>query len=364
VAIGANAEATNARAVAVGVNSDAIFDSSMAFGFGAQAKATNTIVIGRDAGSTNGTFGSGSITMGFNANGGTSNIGQNSVAIGTDVNAVGNRATAIGYDHSNTQGDSVTFGWGDATFRLAESATSYANGTGAFVFGGTTETNSSVSADFQSTTRVPKMPVLTTVQKEALTDTAGLVVFDSDTGALEYNDGSDWNSTGASVYLTSELTGEASSTIGQFTKASDASSTANPSAKALTSSGSPGMNNGGTMGYLVPESGLSIDQVTIKFAGAAVGTGTVGTPTVRVRFFRQNYSTRTQIGSDLDITISTTGVGIFNNTSGNAFQSVTDSSVSIAVSQGDLIGWEFVNQSGTNDGINALSRISLMVKLA
>jgi hypothetical protein len=178
--------------------------------------------------------------------------------------------------------------------------------------------------------------------------------------ALEYADPVAANQ---AIYLYASLAGFASSTVGLLTKASDIGSTANPSGKAITSAGDPGLNNGGSIGYLVPESGLEIKEITIKLAGAAVSTSTVGTPILKIRIFRQNYSTRTQLGSDITITISPTGVGTFNNTSGDAFQTASSSALSISVNKGDSIGWEFLNVPGDGN-INAVSRLITILKLA
>lgn len=173
-----------------------------------------------------------------------------------------------------------------------------------------------------------------------------------------------WASATSVQYLQFSMLGEASSTLGLFTKASDiAAPTGNPSGAPTTSSGNPGINNGTVDPYLVPAAG-TITEIRIKFAGAGVSTGTVGTPTVRLRIYRVDYSTRTQLGTDIDITISATGVGTFNNSSGDAFQTAVSSALSIAVSAGDLIGLEFINQSGTNDGINSIRRLFATVKIA
>ena len=164
------------------------------------------------------------------------------------------------------------------------------------------------------------------------------------------------------IYFHAELAGQAVNTIGQFAKASDIASTANPSGKALTSAAAPGLNTGGTVGYYVPFDG-TIEELALKFAAAAVGTGTVGTPTLRIRFYRQNYSTRTQIGADVDISVNTTGIGINDVLTGDGFQFVEATDLAIPVSKGDLISWEFVNQAASNNGINSVSRLASTVKV-
>jgi hypothetical protein len=63
-------------------------------------------------------------------------------------------------------------------------------------------------------------------------------------------------------------------------------------------------------------------------------------------------SSRVQI-AEVDIALSDlTNVGIWNNASANAFQSVESGALSVAVAAGDLIGWEFVNVSA-DDYVNA-----------
>jgi len=158
------------------------------------------------------------------------------------------------------------------------------------------------------------------------------------------------------------LMGQASSTTGYFTKASDAGSTANPSGKETTS----GVNdyvNGGVDPHIVHSAATSA-LLRIVIAGGAVSTGTVGTPVIKFRLYKTNYTGRTQIGTDFDITLSATGIGTFNNVAGNAFQTAISSAVAVAISAGDLIGIEFVNVSGSNNAINAISRCNAVLILS
>jgi len=168
---------------------------------------------------------------------------------------------------------------------------------------------------------------------------------------------------GGASYLQFSLTGAANSTIGILSIVGDiANQTNNPSGVPSTSSGNPGYNNGSILPHLVHED-KTITEVRIRIGGAGVGTGTVGTPTVRLRFYRINYSSRTQIGSDVDVVISATGIGIFGNSSGDGSQTAVITGLSIALSAGDLLGCEFVNQPSTNNGINAISRLYVIAKL-
>lgn len=157
------------------------------------------------------------------------------------------------------------------------------------------------------------------------------------------------------------LTGTASATTGFLTKASDSGLVANPSGKPTTYVYDPGIQNGACDGYTILNS-CTITKIRIVIAGAAVSTGTVGTPTLRLQIYKNNYSTRTQLGSDQDITLSATGIGTFNNVSGNAFQTAAVTGLSISVSAGDNIGIEFANQSGTNDGINAVRHLFVVLE--
>lgn len=153
------------------------------------------------------------------------------------------------------------------------------------------------------------------------------------------------------------LPGNASSTIGQLSKAN--SNTSNPGGlKSTTSSGNPGINNGGPDPILVTQSG-TIDVAELKVAHAATSVGTFTNPsTAQFDVYRVDYSTRTKIGQiDFDITSG----GVFNNLGGNNYGGYS-ATPSISVSAGDLIGIEFNNNSGAGN-INALGGIWLSVEV-
>lgn len=166
-------------------------------------------------------------------------------------------------------------------------------------------------------------------------------------------------STGGTVVTRYQLsyTGQANSTTQGLFKASiNSTGLANTPS---TSSGSPGFENGGSDPVIIPAA-CTLTRVRIKFAQAAVSTGTVGTPTVRMTVYRVDNGSRTNLGN-VDITISATGVQTFNNLGVTSPQTAESSLQSISLSAGDLIGLEFTNQSGTNDGINALGRIFAVI---
>jgi len=148
---------------------------------------------------------------------------------------------------------------------------------------------------------------------------------------------------------------DVSGTIGAMYKTpiANINSCAATSAQCITSTGDS-YTNGGVDPFLAPVAG-SLDRIRIKLAGAAVSTGTVGTPVVKIGVFREDYSTRTSLGV-IFVPIGTSGVGTFSNTSADAFQTVLHDMSDIAVSAGDLVGWEFINAAG-NDSIAAIRRL-------
>ena len=150
------------------------------------------------------------------------------------------------------------------------------------------------------------------------------------------------------------LPGNASSTIGQLSKGNE--TTGNPGGhKSSTSSGDPGINNGGPDPIKIGAAG-TIDAAYLTVAHAAVSTGTFTSPaTATFDVYRVDYSTRTLLGT---ITFNLTDADVFNNLGSDRFAAYS-ASPSIAVAEGDLIGVEFRNQSGGNSLINSLGGIFL-----
>ena len=167
---------------------------------------------------------------------------------------------------------------------------------------------------------------------------------------------------GGAQYPRFSLTGSASSTTGLLSLTSDGGSTSNPSGKPSTTP-FDSFTNGAIDPYQIFSAG-TLTSIRITIAGAGVDAGSVGaSPTLRLRVYKNNYNTRTQLGSDIDIVLSPTGVGTFNNASGNAFQTAISSALSIALSAGDLIGVEFVNQSGSSNGISSVRVLMVTMKI-
>jgi len=103
----------------------------------------------------------------------------------------------IGYNTTNITNNtqnSIGFGWNSSTpdILFAKTNTSYLNGSGATVIGGTTETNSNVGLDLQSTTRVFKTNNLTSTEETNLTGTAGMIIFNTTTNKFRGYDGTAW----------------------------------------------------------------------------------------------------------------------------------------------------------------------------
>ncbi len=63
---------------------------------------------------------------------------------------------------------------------------------GSIIIGGTNVTNSSVALEINSTTQAFVLPRMTTVQKNALTATVGMMVYDTTAGAVSTYNGSIW----------------------------------------------------------------------------------------------------------------------------------------------------------------------------
>jgi hypothetical protein len=81
----------------------------------------------------------------------------------------------------------AAIGFGTSKMTLSNSGT--------LILGNTTSTAPAL-IDLQSTTKGLKFPVMTTTQKNAITATAGLVVYDSNLNKLSANNGTSWGSVG------------------------------------------------------------------------------------------------------------------------------------------------------------------------
>lgn len=159
------------------------------------------------------------------------------------------------------------------------------------------------------------------------------------------------------VYLQAEMLGQANSTPGFFTKA--ALNQNNPSGIAITDPSNI-LANGQVAPFMWGRS-FNIEHITLACAGAAVAQGTVGsTPYVKIDFYRENVSDRTFIATrNVPVVAGAAGIGINNNpaTASTIIYFGLDLSGSpIAWNALEMLGWQFTNQSGDNEQINAISR--------
>lgn len=186
--------------------------------------------------------------------------------------------------------------------------------------------------------------------------TAGQVLQTNGAGADPSWVDASGGSSSTKLYLHLGMPNQANSTLGYFSVAN------NNAANAVlntTFAGSPGINNGGVFPIAMPD--CTLNRAAITFAQAAVSTGTQDpTKTLRIAMYKANYSTRTLL-TNLDFQVTTT-VGIFNNLGVSSFtEGLELTGIGQAVSFGELIGFEFVNQSGTGN-INGLGRAFLMLE--
>jgi len=162
---------------------------------------------------------------------------------------------------------------------------------------------------------------------------------------------------GGGVYYQFAGNGPASSTIGPMGKAS-ANNAIPISPFATTSSGNPGINNGSIDPYPVLAAQTVTDAVLIVAHAATAGALFTNPSTCRIDLYSAGYSARTLRGT---INFSVTAGGIFNNLGGNNFGIYTLTGLAVALSQGDMLGAEFVNLGGAAQ-INALANFYLALK--
>jgi len=152
--------------------------------------------------------------------------------------------------------------------------------------------------------------------------------------------------------------GSASSTYGIFGKDNNVYTL--PTTDPYTA----GISSGDNDPYIVHEAS-TVKSIRITFSGAATGLGSVGSsPVIRIQLYKLGFSTRTLLDT-YDITISNSGVGTWNDSSGNAFQTAALTGLSTSLSAGDLIGIQFTNLSSNNNQINSLSNafVSLLTTI-
>lgn len=198
------------------------------------------------------------------------------------------------------------------------------------------------------------------VSKKQLIPANIIPVFDVDGKMI--SSGIPVGSGGTSILmLPFSFTGSVSSTTGLLYKSS-----INNTGSGNTPTTTPfslGINNGGNDPYLITKNSL-LKRLYLTIAGGGVGTGVIGSPLyARFRLFEIQYNTRVQIGADIDIQISTTGIGTFNNNSNDAFQHAQSVVLDYPILAGRLIGIEFVNVSGNNNYLNSIRGIFLNAEI-
>jgi len=151
------------------------------------------------------------------------------------------------------------------------------------------------------------------------------------------------------------MMGQASSASGYLSKG--ASSNANPSGLFATSTPFNQFVNGNVDPYKIGTNGI-VEEISLTIAAGAVSTGTVD-PDVKIRMsvYRVDGTSETNLG-DVDLPLDDTKIGVFNNLGGTTnTQATTVTGLSIAVSDGDMIGLRFSSITGDNEFLSSISRI-------
>jgi hypothetical protein len=162
---------------------------------------------------------------------------------------------------------------------------------------------------------------------------------------------------GAGFYYPFVGNGPASSTIGPMGKAS-ANNAIPISPFPTTSSGNPGINNGSIDPYPILQAQTVTDAVLVVAHAATGGAVFTNPSTCRIDLYSGAYSARTLRGT---LNFSVTSGGVFNNLGGNNFGIYKLTGLAVALSQGDMLGAEFVNLGGAAQ-INALANFHLGLK--
>jgi hypothetical protein len=143
---------------------------------------------------------------------------------------------------------------------------------------------------------------------------------------------------------------QAQATLGKFSKAARSN---NNEMLYTTDQANPGIQNGQCDPYICP-SAMTITSITITLASIAVQQATVGAGPVimRIDVYRNNFSTRTLLGT-ISVPIDRTKCGVNNGLGLDCFQTITVTGLAIALAQGDAWGIEFLNVNTNNNCINS-----------
>jgi len=165
------------------------------------------------------------------------------------------------------------------------------------------------------------------------------------------------SSSGSSPFLElirTSMIGQASNTQGYF---SIQGGNANPFGLPVTRNQS--YKDGSLCPVQMPY-GWELSGVSTTFSGVAVQQSSVGSdPKFRLDFYKHASTSRTLIGT-VYVPVDPAKCSIFNNLGNDQFQTTgLTGPQGITGSSGDLIGWEFVNETSSNNQISSLSRISM-----
>jgi hypothetical protein len=168
-------------------------------------------------------------------------------------------------------------------------------------------------------------------------------------------------------YLQAECLAQVSNTIGWFSRATASGS--NPGGYAVTQSTNVYQNSQLTP-WLLQGTWRVID-IKVLVSAAAVSTATVGaTPTLRLDFYQVNTASRTAITNGVQRLPVIAGAGDINanNSLANApsfiyFAKSDFSGLFIEPANSTLFGFEFVNESGSEDTINAMFNATAHITL-
>jgi hypothetical protein len=168
-------------------------------------------------------------------------------------------------------------------------------------------------------------------------------------------------------YLQAELMGAANNTTGFFSRATVNQN--NPSGLVLTNAANT-YASGQQTPWILPHTWRVID-IKVACAAAAVSTATKGSaPTLRLDFYQINIANRTLQTNGtqrLPCIANVTDIGINNTLAAGTsliyFAKDAFPGGYIEPADSTLFGFEFVNESGTQDTINALSQATAYVEL-
>jgi len=122
----------------------------------------------------------------------------------------------------------------------------------------------------------------------------------------------------------------------------------------ITTTSSVNVFSGGSINPFIIPKDSNLKNISITIANASVDNASVGlSPTLRINIYKHLYSSRTLLETANIVLSDTSGIGVNNDLTGNAFQSA-NLDISGSISSGDLIGIEFENQSGSGVGINGI----------